>query len=640
MERIVYTNEKCIGCNKCISVCPSISANVSDMEDGHCRIVVDNNACVACGSCFTACAHNARSYCDDTDRFFADLKRGERISILLAPAFLANYPSEYERILGGLKKLGVNHIVSISFGADITTWAYINYITKYQFFGGISQPCPALVSYIEKYEPRLIKKLVPIHSPMMCGAIYVKKYMKVTDKLAFISPCIAKKLEIDDPNTNHTVSYNVTFKALVEYMRANRLMGEPIAKDEIEYGLGSIYPMPGGLKENVYWFCGDEVLIKQVEGSREVYKFFNHYRKKVESGAQLPFMVDALNCKEGCLFGTGVEKDEKFEDIVFNKIHDIKKTSRSSKLSGTWSKKATPAQRLKKLNAQFAKLDLQDFVRHYTDNSKSCVTNIPSEQQIQAIFADMKKTTPESQRISCSACGYESCRDMATAIFNGYNTKENCIHYIKDMVTDEKQLADNISEDMRLRHQEIVEYVASTNEDIQALSEAINNLSADNDENARISLELNDKVNELLDFSRDLNETFKNINKTLTKLEENNNTISRISSQTNLLSLNASVEAARAGEVGKSFAVVASEIKTLSATSNAASRDSNQNKEEILSEIDALAEKAKTLLDVVASVNQNTDLLSGGTSSITEAIASIKVNMSDLNEKMQQLRQE
>lgn len=130
--------------------------------------------CIACGAYFDACEHGAREFYDDTEAFFEDLKRGEKISVLFAPAFAANYPGEYKNILGGLKNLGVNHIISVSFGADIITWAYINYIMKNEFMGGISQPCPAVVNYIERYIPELLPRLMPVQSPVMCAAIYAK----------------------------------------------------------------------------------------------------------------------------------------------------------------------------------------------------------------------------------------------------------------------------------------------------------------------------------------------------------------------------------------------------------------------------------------------------------------------------------
>lgn len=213
---LVYTNDSCVGCNKCISVCSCVGAMVAKKDDkGKNVITVDPEKCVACGACLDVCEHNARTFEDDTERFFADLARGEKISILIAPAFLANYPKEYESVLGGLKKLGVNRMISVSFGADITTWAYLNYVKKYDFTGGISQPCPAVVSYIERYVPELLPKLFPVQSPMMCSAIYAKQVMNISDKLAFISPCIAKKEEINSKRGKGLIQYNVTFDHLM-----------------------------------------------------------------------------------------------------------------------------------------------------------------------------------------------------------------------------------------------------------------------------------------------------------------------------------------------------------------------------------------------------------------------------------------
>ena len=100
-----------------------------------------------------------------------------------------------------------------------------------------------MVNYIENYRPELIKYLMPVHSPMMCAAIYAKKYMGITDRLAFISPCIAKKNEIEDPNTNGFVSYNVTFDGLMRYVRRHKVSDAAGAGRETPHGLGAVYPI-------------------------------------------------------------------------------------------------------------------------------------------------------------------------------------------------------------------------------------------------------------------------------------------------------------------------------------------------------------------------------------------------------------
>ena len=350
---LVKTNDNCIGCNRCIRACSSMGANIAVEKERGNVIEVDPAKCIACGACIDACEHDAREFTDDVERFFEDLKKGEKISVLIAPAFLANYPDEYEKYLGMLKKLGVNRFISVSFGADITTWAYIKYITERNFYGGISQPCPAVVGYIERYIPELISKLMPVQSPMMCAAIYVKKYMKFSDKLAFISPCIAKKNEIDDPNNHGYVSYNLTFTHLVEYLKAYPVSGATPFTDEIEYGLGSIYPMPGGLKENVYWLLGEDALVRQMEGEHHMYEYLQRNKDKIKNGKTPYLFVDALNCTNGCLYGPGTEFRASLDEKVFETIQKIKADSKDELKKSPWSRNIPPKKRIAALNKKF-----------------------------------------------------------------------------------------------------------------------------------------------------------------------------------------------------------------------------------------------------------------------------------------------
>ncbi|MCR4909130.1 MAG: response regulator [Lachnospiraceae bacterium] len=445
MEKsIVFTNDNCIGCNKCIKVCSAIGACISREENGRARIAVDGSKCVACGSCIDVCVHDAREFLDDTERFFEDLKGGEEISLLLAPAFKANYPDEYESVLGGLKQLGIRRIISVSFGADITTWGYINYIKKHDFTGGISQPCPAVVSYIERYLPELLPKLFPVQSPLMCAAKYARNEMGIKDRFAFISPCIAKKLEIEDPHNAGLVQYNVTFEHLMRYVREHGIKGAPV-HSEIEYGLGSYYPTPGGLAETVRWFLGDNVFIRQVEGERHLYEWMHLNEERIKN-TKTPFLfIDALNCKNGCICGTAVNPEKSKNDDALYALLEIREKSKKTQSGDAWSVPDTPAERLKNYNKQFENLKLEDYTRGYTDRSAECRYLIPDKEELDRIFVSMNKLTEDSRQINCTCCGYDGCEQMATAIFNGFNHKENCIYYERAMIHDlemEKTIAE------------------------------------------------------------------------------------------------------------------------------------------------------------------------------------------------------
>ena len=639
---LVYTNDNCVGCNKCIGVCSCMGACISTEpdENGQSRIEVDGDKCIACGACFDACEHNARQYNDDTERFFEDLKKGVKISLLLAPAFLADYPGEYERVLGGLKKLGVNRIISVSFGADITTWGYIKYIQTHNYLGGISQPCPAVVGYIERYLPELLPKLFPVQSPMMCAAIYAHKEMGITDKLAFISPCIAKKNEIDDPNNKGYINYNVTFDHLMEYVRQHNISGVPVS-DEIEYGLGSIYPMPGGLKENVYWLLGSDVFIRQMEGEKRMYHFLEQNKDRIKGG-KTPFLfIDALNCENGCISGTGTDpKITSGDDPLYN-IHDIQEKVKKNTKKSPWSRPLSPEKRLAELNKQFASLDLNDYLRKYTDRSKECKHKIPSDAELDRVFKEMNKNDPGSRKINCSCCGYDTCKDMAIAIYNGYNHKSNCVHYLKDMVEFEKAEAQEMVEKERTQLEgqknEIMHTVNEINEHFNSLTATIKEMTEGNSTNAGESSAISGEMADVSEFCNRVNDSISNISKFLDELTNNNKRVVEIANQTNLLALNASIEAARAGEAGKGFAVVAGEINDLASDSKETAQNSGNANASIKDAVEVIISETTDLLQVVESVNSRIQNLADSTQKLAASTDVVSSTMEKVRVELQNL---
>ena len=609
---MVFTNDKCVGCNKCIRSCPVLTANVA--EEG--KIDVNEEMCIQCGACFDNCMHDARDYDDDTQKFLGDLKSGKKFSVIVAPAFIANYPKTYRKIYGYLKSLGVAHIYSVSFGADITTWAYISYLKKTGKTGLISQPCPAIVTYIEKYQPELIPMLVPLHSPMMAEAVYLKKYMHVTEDLVFLSPCIAKRLEINDKNTGGYVKYNVTYKKLMQAI-GEAYQNAPEAEEESTYGLGARYPKPGGLKECVHFFLGNQTAVLQVEGENEAYKFLKEYAHRTTN---MPFMVDILNCQKGCIRGTAT--DESIDDIdvelAINEMNklvvDEQKPSKGNKYN-PWNSALSLEKRWEYFCRQFADLNIDDFKRAYT-NKKVTVLQ-PGEQELDAIFMDMGKDTKVSRHIDCSCCGYGTCKDMACAIYNGVNRKENCIHYIKSLAEQEKKEIEVIHTE-NVKAQEIhKQKLAQVFEQFDSLNDGIAELAKVNDVTADDAANVADVVGEMIAQCELISKAVELFMDFSDLYVESNQNIAGIANKTNLLSLNASIEAARAGEMGKGFAVVAGEIRSLASSTKELIDVNDKQAEETLPKVKESIDMIKELLNSIYALNERVVNIAATTEEIT-----------------------
>lgn len=581
---LIHTiEEKCSGCNKCIHSCPVPVANYAYLKDGMNKVKVDEKTCITCGRCLKECDHGAREYIDDIEAFFNDLSSGQSISILAAPALKTNYDN-YRKILGFLKSKGVKVCFDVSLGADITTWAYLRIIEKNNLKGMISQPCPSIVNYIEKYKHELIPILAPIHSPMMCTAIYIKKYLKNNDKLAFLSPCIAKKTEIDDKNTNGYISYNITFNKLHDYIQQHNINLNTFEDAEFTtpaFSIGEIYCLPGGLKENVFHYNKD-AWVKQIEGTEFAYPYLDEYADRYQKSRVLPDLLDILNCPHGCNVGSGTCPEIQQTDIEYltNKI----KNKKRGKLHNN------PQKLLKYFDKV---LKLEDFERSYTVEHETKV-RIPNEAELNEVYDSMLKNTEEHRNRNCKACGYSTCEQMAVAIFNGYNYPGNCMDYnlvitSKSMEVEEKneKITSMLDHVKHLNIEKDKKFKLLSNR-LRDISYAIKELSKVTTENSLSIGNINTDITALLDISSQLNNKVEIMKNNIDNFSKVTDEIVSLSEQTNLLALNAAIEAARAGEAGKGFSVVAEEVRKLADQSRAAAGSTKSDQAQFIQIIDEI----------------------------------------------------
>jgi signal transduction histidine kinase/Fe-S-cluster-containing hydrogenase component 2 len=408
LQLVTTIKEKCRRCYTCVRECP---AKAIQILDGQASVI--QTRCIGCGNCVTVCSQNAKQVLSGIEATETLLAGDAPVAAIVAPS----YPAEFTEcdtagLVGALRELGFAQVHEVSFGADLVAAEYARLLERDEDGRHIATTCPAVVSYVRKYHPGILDRLAPIVSPMLATARVLHKKFGAELKIVFVGPCIAKKGEARYEQFEGEVHAALTYVELRAMLAARGVSLSGRGADDFDppHGsLGALFPITRGMLQAADL---DEDLLNgdivSADGRQNLVEAITDF----EHGDTDARLLDILCC-EGCIMGAGFS----CEEPVFKRRSDVSRETRERQ-------RQFDTQAWEAAVAEFSDVDLsrtfEPFDQRFDD--------MPSGEEVEEILARMNKFGPEDE-LDCGACGYDSCRAHAVAIWQGLAEVEMCLPY-------------------------------------------------------------------------------------------------------------------------------------------------------------------------------------------------------------------
>ncbi len=347
---IDFDTSKCIDCRVCIDVCP---VSFLEMEGrGHKFEVVPNKGgqCVYCGQCINHCPAGAFEADGEFENIENPLdQKNKEIIFQIAPAARVSISEEFGlepgkvstgKLITGLRRVGVDKVYDVSFGADFTTRLEAKeFLEKSEDeLPMFTSCCPSWVRFIEAYYPEFIDNLTTVRSPHIILGGMIKELNQNPENTIVVSvmPCSSKKYEIQREELKQggrsPVDYVLTVREVGRLFRDRNIsfcdlepstFDNPFGEasgDAISYGVsGGV--MEAALRE-AYKIETDKNLKEENIKDKDDFSFNLENREvnatkvsgleeariileKIKNNPRLYDYIEFMTCEGGCIGGGG-----------------------------------------------------------------------------------------------------------------------------------------------------------------------------------------------------------------------------------------------------------------------------------------------------------------------------------------------
>lgn len=249
--------------------------------------------------------------------------------------------------------------------------------------------------------------------------------------------------------------------------------------------------------------------------------------------------------------------------------------------------------------------------------------------EINNTFANMKELITQVKDLS---------KDVSDASINVTQTSDVFLKTSEEISTAMKEIEQGVmqqakdAEECLLQMDHLSKKIVQMGEHTSEMGNIAESTKKNIEDGTTVTKELTDQTITTIEITTDIIKGIEELDEKSKAINEIIHVINEVSNQTNLLALNATIEAARAGEAGKSFAVVANEIKKLADQTRSSVKDIKNIVDKIQKDTKDVVNTAKKAESVMVMQDKAVKNTSNSYRKINESVDQLTLQLKDIIE--------